>query len=142
MAKNTITLSVDFDGTMVADDFPRIGRNIGAEYAIRYLANRGFKIVLFTVRGGEYLKEAIKWCDENGIQLLGINVNKEVCFWADSPKVYADLYIDDRNVGSPLTADGFVDWVGVLVEIREKYSFHCDWVGFDDVVEEIRKAQK
>lgn len=67
------------------------------------------------MRGGVHLDNALQYCMKNNIKLFGINKNP-LAVWTDTPKVYADLYIDDRNVGCPLKTDKslshnpFVDW--------------------------------
>ena len=57
------------------------------------------------------------WFEENNIPLYGINRNPNQD-WTDSPKVYADLYIDDLALGVPKIYDEepnryYVDWIGV-----------------------------
>lgn len=39
---------------------------------------------------------------------------------ASSPKLYCDYYIDDRNIGTPLTDKGYVDWNKMLVLLKQK----------------------
>lgn len=103
-------IAVDFDGTCVTHEYPRVGKDIGAARVLRELVGNGHKIILYTMRshrtdGGntDTLQDAIDWFDENGIELFGINENPEQKYWTDSPKPYANLYIDDAAVGCPLT---------------------------------------
>ena len=131
-------IGVDFDGTCVTHEFPRIGKNIGAEEVLKELVQNGHRLVLFTMRsdvkkpksedvnivavGGNYLTHAINWFKERGIPLWGIQTNPEQHTWTTSPKAYCELYIDDAGIGCPLVYGNeyiqyserpFVDWVAV-----------------------------
>ncbi len=120
-------IAVDFDGTCVTHEYPYMGRDIGAVPVLRELADAGYRIILYTMRSGRLAKSAAEWFKENGIPLYGVNNNPEQKSWTDSPKVYADLYIDDSALGIPLkmTPDvtrPFVDWEGVReLLVREGY---------------------
>lgn len=96
------TLAVDFDDTVVINNFPQIGSDIpGAESWLYRLCHlEGFKIILWTCRSGTLLKPAIDWFDKRNIPLYGINQNPDSRGY-DSPKVKADVYIDDKNVCIP-----------------------------------------
>jgi len=48
-------IAVDFDGTCVAYDFPNIGQDIGAVPVLEELVAAGHKLILWTVRGDDYL---------------------------------------------------------------------------------------
>lgn len=109
-------IGIDFDGTCVTHDYPRIGKDIGAVYVLKRLVNSGHKLILNTMRSGVELQEAVNWFKENGIELYGANENPTQKSWTNSPKVYAHLYIDDAALGCPLKMDlnlsnrPFVDW--------------------------------
>lgn len=141
MERNTnMIIAVDFDGTCVTHDFPRIGKDIGAIPILKRLVKRGHKLILFTMRsdienpisndygtipqGGMYLTDAVNWFKENGIELFGINENPEQKSWTNSPKPYAHLYIDDAALGCPLMVDGriserpFVNWDDILYALK------------------------
>jgi hypothetical protein len=125
--------AIDFDGTCVTHEFPRVGRDIGAAQVLRRIVKSGHKIILYTMRsdvekpisdnleiislGGDYLSQAIDWFNKNHIPLFGINENPEQKSWTHSPKPYANVYIDDAALGCPLISDGknrpFVDWVTI-----------------------------
>jgi len=141
-------IAIDFDGTCVTHDFPRVGKNIGAEFVLRELVANGHQLILFTMRSdvtdpqakdpeihavsGNYLSDALKWFQTHKIPLYGINTNPTQHTWTSSPKAYANLYIGDEALGCPLTMkyDGyaapvtarpFVDWIKVrkiLVAMR------------------------
>jgi len=108
-------IAVDFDGTCVTHAYPEIGSDIGAVPVLKALVAAGHKLILYTMRSGDTLAAAVKWCEENGIELWGVNNNPEQHTWSASPKVYAALYIDDAALGCPLIlpANGkrpYVDW--------------------------------
>ncbi|MBP3643621.1 MAG: hypothetical protein J6J22_03110 [Alistipes sp.] len=115
-----LVIAVDFDGTCVTHDYPYIGSDIGAVPVLRELADAGYHLVLNTMRSGKLEKDAVKWFKDNGIPLYGVNHNPDQKSWTASPKVYADLYIDDAALGIPLKTSPtsirpYVDWV----EVRE-----------------------
>ncbi|MBQ2993325.1 MAG: hypothetical protein IJE21_05440 [Alistipes sp.] len=108
-------IAVDFDGTCVTHEYPYMGRDIGAVPVLRELVDAGNRIILYTMRSGRLEKSAAEWFKENGIPLYGVNRNPDQKGWTDSPKVYADIYIDDSALGIPLkmTPDvsrPYVDW--------------------------------
>lgn len=113
-------IAVDFDGTCVTHDFPRIGKDIGAVSILRKLVDCGHKLILYTMRdarsSANTLQDAVDWFENNNISLHGINYNPSQKSWTLSPKIYAHLYIDDAALGIPLKLDvslssrPFVDW--------------------------------
>lgn len=120
-------IAVDFDGTCVTHEFPKVGKDIGAVPVLKELVEKGHKIILYTMRSGDTLNDAINWFENNGIELYGINKNPDQYKWTSSPKVYADIYIDDATLGIPLKLDEdghisrpYVDWnrVKYLLYIR------------------------
>lgn len=113
-----ITICIDFDGTCVTHDYPRIGKEIGAVPVLKELVDKGHKLILFTMRSkvldGNPLKDAVDWFANNQIPLYGIQSNPTQKFWTTSPKAYGELYIDDAALGCPLMypEEGrpYVDW--------------------------------
>jgi hypothetical protein len=109
-------IAIDFDGTCVTHDYPRIGIDIGAVPVLKKLIEAGHSLILFTMRSGKYLDEAVDWFKENGIPLYGIQKDPTQQVWTSSPKAYAELYIDDAALGCPLfhienqAARPFVNW--------------------------------
>lgn len=109
-------VAVDFDGTIVKHDYPRIGSPVpGAIEVLKEMTQRGVKIILYTMRHGLELVQAIDYLSDNGIVLWGVNKNPLQQKWTQSPKAYAHLYIDDAAVGCPLIRDEdeerpYVDW--------------------------------
>lgn len=43
-------IAVDFDGTCVTHEFPRVGVEIGAAEVLKELTDKGHQIILFTMR--------------------------------------------------------------------------------------------
>lgn len=119
MVGKDYVIAVDFDGTCVTNEHPKVGKNIGAGPVLRELVKRGYKIVLNTMRSDKdgLLKDAVKWFEKEGIELYGINENPTQSGWTSSPKVYAQLYIDDHGIGCPLKrgfGKSFVDWEAII----------------------------
>lgn len=116
-------IGIDFDGTMVTHKYPLIGEPLdGAIEVVMKLQEAGHKIILYTMRSGERLEQAVEYMEDNLIDLYGINENKSQKHWTDSPKIFANLYIDDAALGCPLEYEdengnklprGQVDWDGV-----------------------------
>lgn len=104
MAKDSgYIIAVDFDGTCVEHNYPAIGMEVeGAVDVLRALNKRGHRIILNTMRSGERLDAAVKWFRDRKVELWAVNRNPEQEEWTSSPKVYADLYIDDSALGCPI----------------------------------------
>lgn len=111
-----MVICLDFDGTCTTHDYPRIGLDIGAMPVLRELRRKGHQIVLFTMRSGKELTEAVRFLEASGIDLYGVNENPTQKEWTQSPKAYGQLYIDDAALGCPLLMDPllstrpFVNW--------------------------------
>ena len=118
-------IAVDFDGTCVTHEYPKVGKDIGAVPVLKKLTDSGHKLILNTMRSGKELADAIKWFIDNDIPLFGANENPTQKSWTTSPKVHANIYIDDAALGCPLKMDNaisnkpFVDWV-MVEEILDK----------------------
>lgn len=116
----SLYIGIDFDGTVVEHKYPEIGTAIdGALDVIEELQEAEHKLILYTMRSGERLVEAVEYLEESGILLFGVNANKSQKHWTESPKIFCNIYIDDAALGCPLlqrTKDGepvgrpFVDW--------------------------------
>lgn len=104
-----MVIAIDFDGTCVEHDYPAIGMEVeGAVDTLRALNKRGHRLILYTMRSGEKLEAALKWFKDRKITLWSVNRNPEQEEWTESPKVYADIYIDDSALGCPIM---FIDGV-------------------------------
>ncbi len=107
MESTTKTIAVDFDGTIVEHDYPRIGKEMRFAFqTLKALQNKGHRLILWTFRTGRYLDEAVAYCRENGLDFYAVNKSyPEEEINENSPrKIDVDLFIDDRNVG------GFLGW--------------------------------
>lgn len=110
-------IAVDFDGTIVEDAYPRIGKPmIFAFESLKQLQSQGHRLILWTYRSGKALEEAVEFCRENGVEFYAVNASfeeEEFNHATQSRKINADWFIDDRNLG------GFPGW-GEVVQIIEK----------------------
>lgn len=95
-------IAIDFDGTLVEDEFPNIGKLRNSVWDDMVEAQkRGAKIILWTSRDHERLKEAVEFCVEKGFHFDAINENIDECkvlFNNDTRKIYADEYWDDKAI--------------------------------------------
>ena len=118
-------IAIDFDGTCVKHDYPRIGEDIGAVPVLKEMVRRGHRLILNTMRYGELLDAAEQWFEDNGITLTAANHTPGQEAWTESPKVYANVYIDDAALGCPTTSDDkgniYVDWKVVAAAFGYKY---------------------
>ena len=97
-------IAIDFDNTLVSDLYPEIGLSLNAEKVLQELVERGHKLILWTIRSGKYLEDAVNWCKKKGIELYGINENPDFLDDEKARKIFFDLVIDDKSVGIPVAA--------------------------------------
>lgn len=103
------TIAVDFDGTIVTHEYPEIGEEIPfATDTLRMLIRDHHRLILWSVREGKLLDDAVEWCRKRGVEFYAVNKDypeeepeKNNHF---SRKIKADYFIDDRNIG------GLPDW--------------------------------
>ena len=101
-------IAVDFDGTIVEHRYPKIGKPIPfAIETLLELQKEGHQLILWTVREGELLQEAIDYCAERGLNFYAANANYPEESIPSPRKVNVEMFIDDRNIG------GLPDW-GVI----------------------------
>jgi hypothetical protein len=102
-----IKIAVDFDGTIVDHEYPAIGKEkLFAFQTLRELNKLGAMLILWTIRTGKELDEAVEYCRKNGLEFYAVNKNypEEIFDETANRKVNADIYIDDKNIG------GFPGW--------------------------------
>lgn len=107
LQEDGLTIAVDFDGTIVEHEYPRIGKEMLFAFdTLKALRKRGHKLILWTFREGKPLEDAVEYCREQGVEFYAVNKNYPEERYEDmsSRKVLADVYIDDRNLG------GFPGW--------------------------------
>jgi hypothetical protein len=109
-----MVIAVDFDGTIVVHEYPRIGKEIPFAIATLKKIQEDFhhQLILWTVREGEELEAAVQFCKERGLEFYAVNANypEETEENRGSRKLTADLFIDDRSLG------GIPDW-GVIYQM-------------------------
>lgn len=102
-----LRIAVDFDDTIVENAYPKIGKpKLFAFETLIALQKKGFRLILWTVRTGKELDEAVEFCKQQGVEFYAVNSNypEEVFDPSTARKIEADIFIDDRNVG------GFPGW--------------------------------
>jgi hydroxymethylpyrimidine pyrophosphatase-like HAD family hydrolase len=100
--KNTKIIAIDFDGTIVEDAYPKIGKpKIFAFETLKKLQAEGHRLILWTYRSGVKLDEAVDFCKKKGINFYAVNKSypEEILDNSISRKINADIFIDDRNFG-------------------------------------------
>lgn len=106
--KDGLTIAVDFDGTIVENEYPSIGKPmLFAFETLKSLDKEGHKLILWTYRKGRELDEAVAFCKKNGIEFYAVNNDypeEQFNPSESSRKILADIFIDDRNIG------GFLGW--------------------------------
>ncbi|KRN09407.1 hypothetical protein [Liquorilactobacillus mali] len=96
-------IAVDFDGTLCEEAYPEIGvANKPLIKALIKLKNKGNELILWTCRNGSLLKDAVKWCKQQGLKFDKVNENltRVLKFYkgVDSRKLSYDILIDDKNI--------------------------------------------
>ena len=103
-------IAVDFDGTIVEHRYPEIGRERPfAIETLKMLIADHHRLILWSVREGQLLEDAVKWCKERGVEFYAVNKDYPEEKGTEnnnhfSRKLKVDLFIDDRNIG------GLPDW--------------------------------
>ena len=113
-----MVIAVDFDGTIVTHRYPDIGDEIPfATETLKMLIKEHHKLILWSVREGKLLQDAIDWCRKRGVEFYAVNKDypEEKVEYNNhfSRKIKADLFIDDRNIG------GLPDWGQIYQMIHE-----------------------
>ena len=115
-------IAVDFDGTIVTHEYPNIGEELPfATETLRMLIRDHHRIILWSVREGKLLQDAIDWCRERGVEFYAVNRDypeeeKEKNNHY-SRKLKADYFIDDRGIG------GLPDWGQIYQIISQGKSY-------------------
>lgn len=114
-------IAVDFDGTIVEHKYPKIGNEIPfAIDTLKKLKNEHHKLILWSVREGKLLDDAVAFCRERGLEFYAVNRNypeEQLGHDYFSRKLKADLFIDDRNLG------GLPDWGTIYEMVIKKLSY-------------------
>ena len=122
-----MTIAVDFDGTIVEHKYPQIGEEIPfAIETLKMLIRDQHKLILWSVREGELLEEAVNWCRERGVQFYAVNHDYPEEMWEENPhfsrKLKVDVFIDDRNIG------GLPDWGTIyqMISRHRKWTYYIE----------------
>ena len=107
-------IAVDFDGTIVEHRYPQIGKEIPfAIDTLKMLQQEGHWLILWSVREGKLLEEAVEWCKARGLEFYAVNSDypeDDAPKGDRSRKLNAEMFIDVRNLG------GLPDW-GVIYQM-------------------------
>lgn len=132
-------IAVDFDGTIVEHKYPYIGKEIPfAIETLKKLKEEKHTLILWSVREGKLLEEAINFCKERGLEFYAANSNypeEKTTHDHFSRKLKADLFIDDRNLG------GLPDWGTIYKMIKEKLTYEDIYNESDDAYEKCPKKK-
>lgn len=114
-------IAVDFDGTIVEHKYPRIGEEIPfAIDTLKKLQREQHTLILWTVREGKLLEEALEFCRQKGLEFYTANKDYPEETPNDkgySRKLKADIFIDDRNLG------GIPDWGMIYHMVHEGITY-------------------
>ena len=115
-------IAIDFDGTIVEHKYPAIGRELPfAIETLKKLRDERHKLILWTVREGRLLEEALAFCRERGLEFYAVNKDypeeEEGQNNHFSRKLKVDIFIDDRNLG------GLPDWGTIYEMVSRKLSY-------------------
>jgi hydroxymethylpyrimidine pyrophosphatase-like HAD family hydrolase len=71
-------LAIDFDGTIVEDSYPSIGKpKTFAFETLKKLQSEGYRLILWTYRSGKTLDDAVEFCKKNGVEFYAVNSSFE-----------------------------------------------------------------
>ena len=132
-------IAVDFDGTIVEHRYPRIGEEIPfAIDTLKLLQQEKHRLILWSVREGTLLEEAVEWCKARGLEFYAVNKDypeEQKSHQGFSRKLKADLFIDDRNLG------GLPDW-GLIYEMIKKKKTFADIYSQNDDEQQPEEEEK
>ena len=134
-----MTIAVDFDGTIVENKYPQIGKEIPfAIETLKKLADEQHRLILWTVREGKFLEEAVEFCRKKGLEFYAVNRDYPEEEKENnnhySRKLKADIWIDDRNVG------GLPDWGTIYKMIHYNLSYE-DLLNDDDHTASLKRKR-
>jgi hypothetical protein len=117
-----MVIAVDFDGTIVEHRYPAIGKELPfAIETLRKLAEEGHRLILWTVREGQYLDDAVEFCRSRGLEFYAVNRDypeeEKENNQRFTRKLKADLWIDDRNLG------GLPDWGTIYEMVHHRLTY-------------------
>ena len=136
-----MVIAVDFDGTIVEHKYPKIGNELPfATETLKELIKDGHQLILWSVREGDLLQEAVDWCHERGVDFWEINreypeeeEHKNNNF---SRKLKVEMFIDDRNLG------GLPDWGTIYQMIKNHTTWESMGYGLHNLQDQEPKRKK
>ena len=129
-------IAVDFDGTIVEHEYPKIGKPIPFAFDVlkKLQQEEHHTLILWTVREGRLLEEAVNYCSKNGVEFYAANKNYHEEEVGDNPrKLMADIFIDDKNIG------GLPDW-GIIY--RAIMSRNNSFQDIDEYISDNNKPKR
>ena len=134
-------IAVDFDGPIVEHKYPAIVPEIPfAIDTLKKLAADRHKLILWSVREGKLLEEAVEFCRQRGLEFYAINRDYPEEEKGQnnhySRKLKVDLFIDDRNLG------GLPDWGTIYEMVTKKLSYEDLLDHYENDTEPEEKKKK
>lgn len=112
-----MVIGIDFDGTIVDDAFPEIGKvKPLAKETIGALIEKGHEVVIWTCRDYGVIKDFLDGQGWGFRDALYINENPPTLknkYRNDPRKLGVDMFIDDKNLFTRV-----VDWHNIVDELK------------------------
>ena len=134
-------IAVDFDGTIVEHKYPAIGAEIPfAIETLKKLAAEKHTLLLWSVREGKLLDEAVEFCRQRGLVFYAVNRDypeeEKQQNNHYSRKLKVDLFIDDRNLG------GLPDWGTIYEMVTKRLSYEDLLDRYETDEQDDKKSRK
>ena len=132
-----MVIAVDFDGTIVEEAYPSIGRPIpfAIDVLKKLIEEEHHILILWTVREGRLLEEAVEYCRARGVEFYAINkLHPDDADSLRSRKIAVDMFIDDRNVG------GLPDWGLIYQMITKKQTWQNVFSHSEPIVNDKKRG--
>ena len=111
-------IAVDFDGTLVKDQFPDLGTPFAEGInTVNAMIEKGYEIVIWTAR--QDLDHVIVHLKQHGLNTDKVKINAHADYMlsrydSQGIKIGASIYIDDRGYGAPTFNDS--EWLKIKSE--------------------------
>lgn len=111
-------IAVDFDGTLVKDQFPNLGQPfIEGINTVNAMIEAGYEIVIWTAR--QELVPVMEHLKNHGLNIDKVKINAHADYMlnryeSQGIKIGASIYIDDRGYGAPIFNDS--EWLKIKSE--------------------------
>lgn len=116
-----MVFAIDFDGTLCEEAYPGIGeQKVIMLLLVKTLQQLGAYTILWTCRSGQHLDNAKQWCADRDLIFDKYNEHAD-CFLemydCQSPKIFADMYIDDKAHSALYAIKGMDDLLSNINKI-------------------------